>query len=551
MKRGLGIIILVFAFLVIHADGLRGDEFEVSNASDLQSALSAAEANAEDDVIKVAQGTYVGSFVFSSVEGNSITLLGGYFSDFSGRVINPSNTVLDANNLGRVLLINCENGGGDIRIEGFTIRNSYAPEDHGGGIYVQLYTDIYEGPTGKITIANNIITGNRAERYAGVYANSHAVGGVAGDIILVNNTITGNESSDMIPVNVVAWSLGEGTKAGDIYFASNIITENSGSYEAVKVDTLVTLDMEGTNIEFVNNLIARNDCDGGVDATLEGIDAHATFTNNTIADNNGTGLDIFSAEGGTINVYNNIIWNNGDEDIRIFFWIVPGVANGYNNDYLIMASGEAATDWTNEANNIHLDPLFLGAANYYLQPTSPCIDSGDNSASLLPAEDIEGNPRILDGNNDGNAIVDMGAFEYFGLPVFIDIKPGSCPNPLNTKSKGVLPVVVLGTEDFDVTAIDPASIKLEGTTSPLRWDYEDVATPFEGELCDCHDVEGDGYLDLSLKFDTQELVASLSTISNGDVITVTITGRLKEEFGGEMIRGKDCIVIRMHWESID
>ena len=44
------------------------------------------------------------------------------------------------------------------------------------------------------------------------------------------------------------------------------------------------------------------------------------------------------------------------------------------------------------------------------------------------------------------------------LPV--DIKPGSCPNPINVKSKGVLPTEILGTEDFDVTMVDPASVRL-------------------------------------------------------------------------------------------
>lgn len=73
------------------------------------------------------------------------------------------------------------------------------------------------------------------------------------------------------------------------------------------------------------------------------------------------------------------------------------------------------------------------------------------------------------------------------LKVDVDIKPGSCPNPLNLKSKGVLPVAVLGTEEFDVTTIDPLSILLsreevEEGVAPIRSDYEDVATPFEGEL---------------------------------------------------------------------
>jgi hypothetical protein len=132
------------------------------------------------------------------------------------------------------------------------------------------------------------------------------------------------------------------------------------------------------------------------------------------------------------------------------------------------------------------------------------------------------------------------------IPVYVDIKPGSCPNPLNVKSKGVLPVAVLGTEDFDVTTIDPATIELtledvEEGVSPLRWNYEDVATPFEGELCDCHELEGDGYMDLTLKFDTQELVEELELcddFDDGEEVHLIITGKL---YDGKEIKGEDCI----------
>jgi hypothetical protein len=142
---------------------------------------------------------------------------------------------------------------------------------------------------------------------------------------------------------------------------------------------------------------------------------------------------------------------------------------------------------------------------------------------------------------DQNVIIDV-----VPCHVYVDIKPGSCPNPLNKKSKGVLPVAVLGTEDFDVTTIDPATIELtrEGRgVAPLRWSYEDVATPFEGELCDCHDLNGDGYMDLTLKFDTQELVEKLALcdFGDGEEIPLTITGNLKEEEGGTPIKGEDCI----------
>lgn len=95
-----------------------------------------------------------------------------------------------------------------------------------------------------------------------------------------------------------------------------------------------------------------------------------------------------------------------------------------------------------------------------------------------------------------------------------------------------------------MTTIDPASIKLEGI-SPLRWDYEDVATPFEGEFCDCHELEGDGYVDLTLKFDPREIfeLYGLGSLIDGESMTLAISGFLKEEFGGTEIHGQDCIVI--------
>lgn len=62
--------------------------------------------------------------------------------------------------------------------------------------------------------------------------------------------------------------------------------------------------------------------------------------------------------------------------------------------------------------NIDDDPLF-GAGTYRLGRGSPSIDAGDNGS--VPAElllDLAGRPRILDGDHDGFALVDQGAFEF-------------------------------------------------------------------------------------------------------------------------------------------
>ena len=124
----------------------------------------------------------------------------------------------------------------------------------------------------------------------------------------------------------------------------------------------------------------------------------------------------------------------------------------------------------------------------------------------------------------------------------IDIKPASCPNPINVKDKGVLPVAILGSDDFDVLTIDPVSIRLEGI-APVRSSYEDVATPASDdvEICECTTDGPDGYLDLTFKFNVQEIVASLGEVNDGEELELTLTGALND---GTSIEGTDCIVIR-------
>ena len=130
------------------------------------------------------------------------------------------------------------------------------------------------------------------------------------------------------------------------------------------------------------------------------------------------------------------------------------------------------------------------------------------------------------------------------VAVPLDIKPGSCPNPLNLKSKGVTPVAVLGTYDFYVSDLDLTSLRLNGV-SPSRSSMEDVATPFEhfvGEKYsdDCNDYGPDGFEDLVLKFDTQKIVEILGDVKDGDAVILTLTGTLTD---GTEIEGEDIVTI--------
>jgi hypothetical protein len=162
------------------------------------------------------------------------------------------------------------------------------------------------------------------------------------------------------------------------------------------------------------------------------------------------------------------------------------------------------------------------------QPAGPITLSGSNIRSLN-WEDTElgNNFAALD-----NIIVSPT------LPA-IDIKPGSCPNPLNVNNKGVLPVAILGLDGFDVTTVDPDSISLEDVT-PIYSSYEDVSTPVSEDECACTTEGPDGYLDLTLKFKTQDIVDALGEVVDTEIVSMELQGSL---FDGTPIIGSDCVVI--------
>jgi hypothetical protein len=131
------------------------------------------------------------------------------------------------------------------------------------------------------------------------------------------------------------------------------------------------------------------------------------------------------------------------------------------------------------------------------------------------------------------------------VSVDVDIKPGSCPNPFNLKSRGVLPVAILGTQTFDVATIDAASIHLEGVPA-IRSNYEDVTRPvMDGLPCECTTAGPDGYMDLTLKFSRPPLALKLwldqGPLVQDQVLSLELTGNLLD---GTPISGSDCVVIR-------
>jgi hypothetical protein len=62
----------------------------------------------------------------------------------------------------------------------------------------------------------------------------------------------------------------------------------------------------------------------------------------------------------------------------------------------------------------------------------------------------------------------------------------------------------------------------------IPWAKKDVGTALDRELCGCCELGGDGFVDLTLKFDPEEIMAALGSVSDGDEIILTLTAQLSD-----------------------
>ena len=131
----------------------------------------------------------------------------------------------------------------------------------------------------------------------------------------------------------------------------------------------------------------------------------------------------------------------------------------------------------------------------------------------------------FDGNVDAFTIGIDGVettYDFEPFPnVLIDIKPGSFPNSINPRSRGVIPVAVLTTDTFDAADVDPDTV-LFGKTGT-------EASPLHHTL---EDVDSDGDLDLILHFRTQDTGIECRDTS------ASLNG---ETFNGKVIQGVDSV----------
>jgi hypothetical protein len=155
-----------------------------------------------------------------------------------------------------------------------------------------------------------------------------------------------------------------------------------------------------------NNIITRNSVSGGSGdsrggglESCNGVIESNTITLNSVSGQFGWGGGLASC-GDTIQ--NCIIWGN----------------TAARGDQLLESSAPTyccIQNWAEGGEgNIADDPRFanLGGDDYRLSGDSPCIDAGLNESWMWGSVDLDGNERISDGDDDGSAVVDMGAYEY-------------------------------------------------------------------------------------------------------------------------------------------
>ena len=273
---------------------------------------------------------------------------------------------------------------------------------HGGGIYsFNSAPEISFCQIHNNTVTDGTLTPDNYNYYfaygGGIYYINNSAGSLANSVIYSNTVGTNQIGNHKGYGGGVACNNSSLTITNCVFKNNTSKTAGGGFYS--KNDSLL-------NIK--NTLIIHNESTYGGGVCLYTITQNVfpLFANCTISDNtaNVKGIEIY-AKYGFAEIFNSIIWN---EDVKV---------DDYKN---VISEDQSVLDITSSAiiggytgnDNIADSPLFI--EDYHLQTSpilSPCIDTGNNDAPIIPETDKDGNCRICDGDNDGEPIIDMGVYE--------------------------------------------------------------------------------------------------------------------------------------------
>ncbi len=391
---------------VLYVDNTPGGAGTMAWVAPYTTIQAAINASAPGDEIWVAAGTYVENIRMGqpiggpSGPGNGVAVYGGFHGTETQRTqrnvfLYP--TIIDGNATSAAVHISyCPDP--RTRVDGFTLTNGsgfFRPDTYyayGGGVFAY---------GSAATIANCRIINNSGFMGGGLYV-EHAQAGmsIVGNQVLWNQAGHGgggmlfaySETPTLISKNRIEgnsaspWGGGIQTLEDPSVISQNVIIRNSTndlngeSAGGIHVDRY-------SNVQILNNLIAWNTNPtgaGGIMVFHHGYNqpgpAFATLSNNIVARNVGTGLQMGSIEDSAFLSCNDVWGNDGA-------------------DYLGIAPG---------AGDISADPMLaMGGTDIHLTPGSPCINAGDTGWYLSSeiVTDIDGDRRVME------SAVDIGADE--------------------------------------------------------------------------------------------------------------------------------------------
>jgi subtilisin family serine protease len=234
----------------------------------------------------------------------------------------------------------------------------------------------------------------------------------------------------------------------------------------------------------IGNLIDLEASRGGSPAAT-GISLHGSgvIAENTIVDG-GTGLAAadFGSGGATatVRVDSNVIAGNCTAGVATSGPVVVASRNDLFGNGL---NWNGLPDPTGTGGNLAVDPRFTSpaAGGWSLAPGSACIDAGSSTNRL---RDLTGSPRLRDGDLDGTAVQDIGAYET--QPIVTGLVVMAVPPVMSWDAD---PYVIAG---YDIYRGDLAEIQAAGSliTHPIACGYVGTSFQISGDAA----ATGDGWI---------------------------------------------------------
>jgi hypothetical protein len=193
--------------------------FCVKDALALKVALTNAQANGEDDLIQIQTGTFApsaASFAYQSAEANSLTIIGGFYTDCAFEFIGADFTKIDGGGSKAPLSIDATAAEASVVIENLTLQN---------GVSVNSAAPLHVASAGSVGIENVIVRANQADGSAADVSSSN------GSVQIRNSVFVDNTA-----IGEVASAVGVTSNAGldpAVVFNNNTIANNVGMVGAL------------------------------------------------------------------------------------------------------------------------------------------------------------------------------------------------------------------------------------------------------------------------------------------------------------------------------